>query len=153
MAIGIARTLAGIATARATMRTRSARATDFAMTGKVAPAYGHFKRGRGSALPRRDKRIGFREDSDELARLDVVGNCGASMLAARGFHYPVFEETIGGFSAPINRFGRSNAGRAGASCGRVRPDPMDAMGSGGQRGPLPRSRRCGIRSNIISDRI
>jgi hypothetical protein len=44
IAIGMARRLTGIATAKATMRARSIRATDFAMTGKVTPAYGHFKR-------------------------------------------------------------------------------------------------------------
>lgn len=47
--MGIARTPTGIVTARATMRTRSARATDFAMTGKVTPARGHFKRSQGIA--------------------------------------------------------------------------------------------------------
>jgi len=38
MAIGMARTLTGIATARATMRARSVRAINFAMPGKVTPA-------------------------------------------------------------------------------------------------------------------
>jgi hypothetical protein len=37
MVIGIARTLTGIATAKATMKARSMRATDFAMAGKVTP--------------------------------------------------------------------------------------------------------------------
>lgn len=43
MAIGIARTLAGIAAARAMTRAISMRATDFAMAGKVTRSYDHFK--------------------------------------------------------------------------------------------------------------
>src|SRR6185437_5742658 len=44
----MARTLTGTVTAKATMRARSMRATDFAMRGKVTLAQGHFKQRAGS---------------------------------------------------------------------------------------------------------
>src|SRR6516165_4161265 len=43
MVIGMARALTGIATARATMNERNARATGCAMAEKVTSVYGHFK--------------------------------------------------------------------------------------------------------------
>ena len=58
MAIGIARTLTGIAIARATMNIRSAWATDFPMGAKVTPAQDHFKRTAGNAARARARGSG-----------------------------------------------------------------------------------------------
>jgi hypothetical protein len=54
--------------------------------------------------------------------MGTVWNCDTGVPAVRGLHLAPFKKAIAGFVAPIDRFGRSNDGRADAFRRGIRSD-------------------------------